>query len=96
MWLPNDIIADVDRVARIYYVAVADTKLWNEHRREGELRLLTGWAWSARNDPRAFRQGFKTPTVAYRDAWYSLVEHREAPSIARPRLRVVASKGRAA
>ena len=46
MWLPNDIIADVDRVARIYYVAVADTKLWNEHRREGELRLLTGWAWS--------------------------------------------------
>ena len=27
MWLPNDIIADVDRVARIYYVAVVDTKL---------------------------------------------------------------------
>ena len=42
MWLPNNIIADVERVARIYYVAVNDTKLWNEHRREGELRLLTG------------------------------------------------------
>jgi hypothetical protein len=30
MWLPANIVADVDRVARIYYVAVNDTKLWNE------------------------------------------------------------------
>lgn len=95
MWLPANIIADVERVARIYYVAVADTKLWNEHRRDGELRLLTGWCWSARNG-RAFRQGFKTATVAYRDAWYALVAQAEAPPIARPQLRVVASKGRAA
>ena len=95
MWLPANIIADVERVARIYYVAVADTKLWNEHRREGELRLLTGWCWTARNG-RAFRQGFKTATVAYRDAWYALVKESEAPPIARPRLRVVADKGRAA
>lgn len=95
MWLPANIIADVDRVARIYYVAVADTKAWNEHRRDGELRLLTGWCWSARGGG-AFRQGFKTPTVAYRDAWYALVEKREAPAIARDRLRVVSGKGRAA
>ena len=94
MWLPATIIAEVDRVARIYYVAVADTKLWNEHRRDSELRLLTGWCWSAR-DGRVFRQGFKTQTVAYRDAWYALVEERAAPAISRAP-RVVASKGRVA
>jgi hypothetical protein len=83
MWLPANIVAAVDRVARIHYVTVEDTRLWNEHRRNGELRLLTGWCWTARNG-RSFRQGFKTPTVAYRDAWYSLVSNSEAPEIARP------------
>jgi len=95
MWLPANIVADVEHVARIYYVGVNDTKLWNKHRRSGELRLLTGWCWTARKGY-AFRQGFKTQTVAYRDAWYALVAHSEAPPIARPRLRVIASKARAA
>jgi len=88
MWLPNDIIAEVERVARIHYVDKAATRLWNEHRREGELRLLTGWCWTARNGS-DHRQGFKTRTVAYRDAWYALVQHRAAPAVTRPRLRVV-------
>lgn len=86
MWLPNNIIAEVERVARIHYVDVAQTKQWNEHRRDGELRLLTGWSWTARNGS-DHRQGFKTRTVAMRDAWYVLVQHRAAPAI-RP-LRVV-------
>lgn len=97
MWLPANVIAEVDQVARIYYVAVADTRLWNEHRRDGELRLLTGWCWSARRGG-TFRQGFKTQTVAYRDAWYSLVAKSDAPAIAAgPRLlRVVSAKARVA
>jgi hypothetical protein len=93
MWLPNDIIAEVEAVARFRYVNVEDTKLWNENRREGELRLLTGWEWIARNGS-ASRQGFKTRTVCMRDAWYVLVRHAEAPRSTR--LRVVSGKGRAA
>lgn len=91
MWLPNDIIAAVDRIARITYINVADTKLWNEQRNKDELRLLTGWAWTARNGS-AHRQGFKTQTVAYRDAYYELVRRSVAPPVAgaRRRLRVVA------
>jgi hypothetical protein len=89
MWLPNDIIAEVDRAARIHYVDRGLCQRWNEHRRAGELRLLTGWCWTARNGG-AYRQGFKTRTVAYRDAYYALIRHTEAPMLTRPRLRVVA------
>lgn len=88
MWLPAPIIADVDRVARIYYINSAMTKRWNDHRAKDELRLLTGWCWTARTGNH-YRQGFKTPTVAYRDAWYELVAKRAAPTT--PRLRLVRS-----
>lgn len=82
MWLPNDVVAEVDRVAIIRYVGVAETKRWNEHRREGELRLLTGWTWIARNG-RSHRQGFKTQTVAMRDAYYALIREQATPKLAR-------------
>jgi hypothetical protein len=91
MQFPLNIYAEVDRLARLRYVNRAETRLWNEHRREGELRLLTGWSWTARNG-RTYRQGFKTKTVAYRDAWYSLVKEAAAPPVDRPRLRVVSSR----
>ena len=86
MWLPNNVVADVDAVARIHYVNVADTQKWNSYRQENELRLLTGWCWTAKNG-KSFRQGFKRQTVCYRDAWYELVKKQDAPLIAR--LRVV-------
>lgn len=95
MWLPDNIVADVERVARIFYVNKQDTKAWNEHRRDGELRLLTGWCWTSRNGGH-YRQGFKTRTVCYRDAWYVLVQGTEAPPVSRPRLRVVTSEQRRA
>jgi hypothetical protein len=82
VWLPNDIVEQVEAVARIHYVDVFATKLWNEHRRDGELRLLTGWAWVERNG-RLHRQGFKTRTVAYRDAYYALILGDTAPHEAR-------------
>jgi hypothetical protein len=77
-YFPNNIIAAVDRAARIYYINRAQTKLWNDNRRSGELRLLTGWTWVARNGSN-YRQGFKTASVAYRDAYYVLVKHSRAP-----------------
>jgi hypothetical protein len=95
MWLPDDVIAAVDRYVRIHYVNVHDCKQWNEHRRDGELRLLTGWTWTAKNGA-SYRQGFKTRTVCYRDAWYAMVRKSEAPPIARPRLRVVTVERRSA
>lgn len=93
MWLPNSIVADVARVARVHYVNRADCVRWNEHREAGELRLLSGWCWTAK-DRSSFRQGFKSMTVAYRDCWYELVRHESAPPIARSRLRIATDKGR--
>ena len=89
MWLPNDTLEAVKHLARVYYIDVASTQLWNKNRREGELRMLTGWCWISR-DGHIERHGFKTITVAYRDAYYALVEKRTAPSVGRPRLRRVA------
>lgn len=79
MRMPNNILAAVDRIARITYVNRANTKLWNAHRSADELRLLTGWAWSARNGS-AHRQGYKTMSAAYRDAYYELIKHTAAPT----------------
>lgn len=88
MWLPTDVISAVDAVARVHYVDVSMTARWNANRHESELRLLTGWCWTAK-DGKSFRQGFKTMTIAYRDAWYSLVSKGSMPAIAAPRLRRV-------
>jgi len=91
MWFSQDIITGVDRVARIHYVDKATCRLWNERRSPDELRLLTGWCWTAKSG-RSYRQGFKTKSVCYRDAYYALVQQVEAPPLARPKLRVVASR----
>jgi hypothetical protein len=91
MWLPKDVCEAIEAVASFRYVSVHDTSRWNEHRREGELRMLTGWSWSERGGE-GHRGGFKTITVAYRDAYYSLIKHTEAPALRRPRLRVVARR----
>lgn len=74
MWLKETVIADVDKVARFRYITKADCELWNAHRREDELRLLTGWEWIARDGSGRHCQGLKTLTVAYRNAWYELVK----------------------
>ena len=89
MWLPNDIIEAVDAVCRIYYIDRDACMKWNEHRRSGELRLLTGWCWAAKTG-REHRQGFKTMTVAYRDAYYAVVRRESTPHISeRAALRIV-------
>lgn len=88
MWLPTNVIQAVDEVASIYYIDVAATHRWNSHRGEGELRQLTGWTWVQKGGGE-HRQGFKTMTVAYRDAWYALVAQRATPAMTKARLRVV-------
>jgi hypothetical protein len=80
MWIPKNIVDRVDEVALIYYVDKTTTALWNRNRLQGELRLLTGWGWAMKSGGRR-RQGFKTKTVAYRDAYYALIQRREAPSV---------------
>lgn len=80
MWLPQNIVEQVEKVARIRYITKAECELWNAHRHKNELRLLTGWEWIAR-DGSAHCQGFKTITVAYRAAFYALIRHEDAPSL---------------
>lgn len=94
MWLPKRVCAEVEARARIIYIDSAATARWNKYRRDGELRLLTGWAWIAKNG-RDARQGFKTRTVAYRDAYYALISNEAAPDFHRPRVRVISNKNAA-
>jgi len=86
MYFPNEVTSAIEEVARFYYVDKAHTRRWNENRRDTELRLLTGWAWFAK-DGSTHRAGFKTISAAYRDAHYVLLEHRDAP-VERRRVRV--------
>jgi hypothetical protein len=82
MWLPNDVISQVDTLARVYYVNMSDCQSWNATRKEGELRLLTGWMWVAKSGG-AHQQGLKTQTQCYRDAYYRLVLKSTSPSLLR-------------
>ena len=81
MWIRAEIVAEVEQVARVFYVDQGMAQRWNEHRRDGELRLMTGWVWSAKSG-REERGGVKTVTAAYIDAYYRLVLHTTAPRVA--------------
>jgi hypothetical protein len=90
MWLPTEIVKQIEKVARIRYVSRTECELWNANRKPKELRLLTGWEWIERGGEGRHCQGFKTMTVAYRDAYYRLIKQEAAPSVAGVKLRVVA------
>ena len=88
----NDIIARVESVCRIRYMGRGDVTLWNQNRRGEELRLLTGWMWTAK-DGSAYQQGIKSYAACVRDAYYALVIHKAAPgdvAVRRAKLKVVA------
>jgi hypothetical protein len=89
MWLPNTIIDQVEELARVHYVDKLECQRWNEHRQPGELRLLTGWCWTAKRGTE-YRQGFKTRTVAIRDCYYAIALQQRAPISKRSRIRLVA------
>lgn len=81
MWLLTAIIEQTDRVARFRYIGRAECAQWNEHRRDGELRLLSGWEWLEKGGEGRHQQGLKTLTAAYRDAYYVLVRKETLPRL---------------
>lgn len=88
----HDIIDQVEAVAKIRYMGRDDIKLWNENRRGGELRLLSGWMWTAKDGSGRYQQGLNTFSAAIRDAYYAMIENKAAPGDLgrRAKLRVVA------
>jgi hypothetical protein len=91
-WIKDDMQEAIDKVARIFYIDSLMTKAWNEHRKAGEPRLMTGWCWEAKTGGR-HQAGFKTPTVCKIDCWYHLVAEVEPPKISRSaRLNVVSDR----
>ena len=89
MWIPDSLIAEVDALVTFRYIGAEDCRLWNEHRKAGEMRLFTGWAWHARHGTE-HQQGLKTHSAAIRDAYYRLVLRAETPLERRRKLRVAA------
>ena len=80
MWFAKSIERDVDEVVIIRYVGRAECKRWNEHRRDGEMRLFTGWSWFARYT-NSHQQGLKSKSACYRDAYYQLILRAEPPRL---------------
>lgn len=93
-YFTNAITEEIEAVARVFLLTGAMAKNWNDHRRDEELRQLSGWCWvEKKGHSRRYRVGFKTRSAASRDAYYVLIEGREAPAgleqKATPKLRIV-------
>jgi hypothetical protein len=82
MWIPNEYIEQVEDLVTIDYLDHARCALWNEHRRPGEMRLFTGWCWTAKTG-NEHQQGLKTYSACVRDAYYSFVLRTNSPRIRR-------------
>jgi hypothetical protein len=72
-YFTNELVEEIQDQVRIYYADVDFVRRWNASRAEGVLRLLTGYAWIERGGARRVRCGFKTKSVALRDAYYTVV-----------------------
>lgn len=82
MWIVKEVITRVDQVAVVHYVDMQACKAWNDHKMPGDIRLLTGWTWTAK-DGGLYQQGLKTKTQCYRDAYYRLILRTHAPALNR-------------
>ena len=91
MWLPDKVIAEVDAIARIDYIDQTLTQRWNEQRKAGELRALTGWCWTARDNSGRNRQMIKSKTACYIDAAETLLGYKGV-ILPQRRLRVVGGR----
>lgn len=85
MWIGNEIVKIVDGVADIYYINGVEAQRWNENRKAKELRMFSGWCWVCKRTGEQ-RYGFKTISVAYRDAYYALVTKSDLPKVRHLRL----------
>jgi hypothetical protein len=72
-YFTNDLIEEIEEVVRVYYADVNFVQRWNATREPGVLRMLTGYAWIERGGERRVRCGFKTKSVALRDAYYTIL-----------------------
>jgi len=79
---------EIYKKARFHYLDKHMCAAWNRNRSANELRLLTGWVWQCKTTSQ-YQMGLKTQTAALRDAYYTLIEKRNAPGIA-SRIRRVA------
>jgi hypothetical protein len=95
MWIKASIVEDVNKVARVWFIDWTMAQGWNAKRRDGELRMMTGYVWTSRDGTQE-RVAFRTMTAAYIDAYHVLVERASPPRLSRPRLRVVRDGERAA
>jgi hypothetical protein len=91
MWIKQEVVEEVEAVARIFYIDQTMAQRWNQHRREHELRMMTGWCWSEKGGQQE-RVGLKSVTAAYIDAHLVLVQQITRPHFTRPRLRVVSDR----
>lgn len=84
----RDLITEIEDRVGIFYVGIERRDSWNKSRPEGTLRLLTGWAFIEKGGRRRIRGGFKSKSVAMREAYYIVLQGLEtAPGIdARPRV----------
>jgi hypothetical protein len=75
----NAIIDEIEEAVRIFRIDRTMAKTWNDHRRNNELRLLTGWTWSARDGSGRSKTGFQTYSAAARDAYYVVIKGHDQP-----------------
>ncbi len=69
----DELVTKIEERVNIYYVDQQRVRKYNAARPEGALRLLTGWCWIERGGQKRVRSGFKTRSVALRDAYYSVL-----------------------
>jgi hypothetical protein len=69
----RSLVHDVEERVGIFYVDVKRRDAWNKSRPEGSLRLLTGWAFIERGGQHRIRGGFKSRSVAVREAYYAVL-----------------------
>jgi len=67
------LVEEVEERVGIFYVDVKRRDAWNKSRPEGSLRLLTGWAFIERGGQHRIRGGFKSRSVALREAYYTVL-----------------------
>jgi hypothetical protein len=81
MWIKKEIVAEVDKVARIYYIDFPFATAWNKNKRGTEQRLMTGWMYISKRDPSRFQRSLKSQTACYIAAYYDLVLRQEQPKV---------------
>lgn len=81
-YFADEIVDEIETRVAVYYMDYERVRKWNANRPSGTLRLLTGWCWIEKGPGRRVRSGFKTRSVALRDAFYSVLQGLEvAPGV---------------